>query len=597
MNKKRNLIFLVIDSLSYSTLKKYPFKNELFINNFIKKHSRNYENVYTQGPYTEASMNGLAYGQQALDYGSFMYSHSRCNHSFVDIIHKDYTTFCSGMSCRLFVDHSKKSFDKFHYHFYTPTTLPTLQWNRINHFCALNKKRNLSTLETQCLKNLIEYALKDTITFIENFLTKKYETSLSNSLISIEDVRNLLSKTKKELNSFHKSESAFIKKVLSSEIDFSKFDFKYNVEYENPKKIKEIFDLYRPLLTKQMEKNILFSADVFRLYINNLKNMSISKNNNFCIEFLKYITSAKRKRNSIKTTYDKLLIPNNNVKRAVSFNACLSQIEDFLLTNKNNEKPFFVYCQPDDYHPPATFWSYDSSDQYLIKAELEDALKLAKRFKKIQANIFDYLSLNYIDKKIESLFVFLKNNGLLETTDVVLTADHGSWFFNNATRPDESLIMTEERMHIPCMFFRLGQKPSVDNSLHCSYSIPNSILKFMNYDEDEYFYGKSFDIDENEFLLSENLGFGCPDIFNVPINYVVHNKKYKLNIKVSFNEHLGLKNCVGFYDLENDPLEQINQIKKAKKKYKNILKLMLSFAEERHSAVCSKVTEENFYLI
>lgn len=592
--KKRNVIFLVIDSLSYKTLQSYPFPDELFLNNYIKKHSIVYDNVYTQGPYTEASMNGLAYGQRGLDGSAFMFSHAKFSHSFVDNLHADYLTFCSGMSCRLFVDHSKKSFDKYHYHFYTPTTLPTLQWNRVDHFCKLYQSRKLTKDEKGCLVKLIRYSLDDTESFLNSLKSKEYETSLSNNYVRLSDVDLLLKKVQIAKKNFTNNQDSFLDFVLRKEIDFSKFDFNYYVPYNDINDQKMIFDKYRPLLIKEAKKHYSFRLKSILNFNSNLFH-SFLNTKSFTKNLVKVLLSSSRKRKNLESVYSALLKPDSNKKRAISFDRCITEIKKLIEDNDNEKKPFFIYCQPDDFHPTSVFWTYDSPDDANLESELSSALSLAKRIKLKNCNIFDYLSIKYIDSKINELFNILQKNNKLDDTDVIITADHGSWSFNDYVRMDDNLIMSEERMHIPCLFFRNGQPELHDTNLHNSYSIPNTILSFVGYPPDNYFYGKPFEIDSNKYLLSENLGFGCPDIFNVPINYVVHNQRYKLNIKVGIEETITEKNCVGFYDLVKDPLEEINIISKIKKINKTLFLEMFNVAANRHSELQSNTSKEDFY--
>lgn len=587
---RRNIIFLVLDSLSYETLNLYPFPDELFINSFIKKDSTVYENVYTQGPYTEASMNGLAYGQRGLDGGSFMFSHSKFDHSFVDNIHKDYETFCSGMSCRLFIDHCYSSFDKFHYHFYTPTTLPTLQWNRLDHFVKLSKNRPLSREEVRCVTSLVEYGLNDTLRFLNNFLDKKYQTSLSKTFIRETDVTALKNDVEKELSNFKTNTAKYIQDILSGNINFTQFDFNYYVTYNNKKLATNVFDTYKKKLIHLATKHYVFRPRQYKLFFNTLFNNSTAT----IKDAVRVLFISTRNKRWIKKNYQDLIVANNNKKRAISFSRCLDSIYSFI-SNRSGEKPFFVYCQPDDFHPLSTFWTYDSNDEQTIKSELECALNLAKRIKLKNCNIFDFLSIKYLDNKVKELFDFLINNDLIENTDVVITADHGSWNLNNAIRTDKNLIMTEERMHIPCLFYQKGQGFKAEHNLHNSYSIPNTILSFMGYETDEYFFGKCFSEDKNKYLLSENLGFGCPDVFGTPINYVIHNKEYKLNVLARINEDVRLSNCTSFYNLKKDPLEERNIISKTIKTNQELVSEMLQPAKLRHDELKKELKPLTFY--
>lgn len=584
--ENRNIILLVIDTLSYKVLEQYPFPEELFLNNYIKKHSILYENVYTQGPYTEASMNGVAYGQRALDGGTYMFGHACFSHSFVDNIHEKYNTFCSGMSCRLFIDNCYKSFDKFHYHYYSPTVLSTLNWTRLEHFINLNKKRSLTSNEIGCISTLLSYSISHTLKFLENYKNKQYETSLSNNYIIEKKADDLLEKVNALQQSYENDKVSLINDVLEEKINIGALELDYQVPYEETNTALSFFKNYSSKLLKIVKKKYRHNFQTIMWLFSNIKTIKTSGLKEFLkneIKILKFPSSQKLK---LTKTYNELI---NGItkKKPISFDRCIPEILSFIKDNISSKKPFFVYCQPDDFHPTPVFWSYDSNDLNKIKIEFDEALSLANKIKKQNCNFFEFLSIRYIDSKIKTLFQELDKMNLLNNTDVIITADHGSWEYGDypSTR---KLIMTEERSHIPCYFFRLNQMQKKDYNLHLNYSLPNTILKYEGFDTDNYFYGKAFSEDKNEFLLIENLGFGCPDIYNVPIRYVVLNNRYKLLIVTSLKDCISSKNCIELFDRKKDCLERFNILKQFKKKNQVLFQTMISVAKKRHEELQKK---------
>ena len=227
----------------------------------------------------------------------------------------------------------------------------------------------------------------------------------------------------------------------------------------------------------------------------------------------------------------------------------------------------------------------------LIGSELKKAALLAKRIPSAhKCNIAPYLSIRYIDEQIERLWRYLESNDLLENTAVVITADHGYWDYYDAKHP-AGLVMSEERIHIPLMIYDGNlQDTKIHDEFLQNYQFPNLVLESLGLKSEPVFHdSRPLSLP----LLCENLGFGCPDIFAIPIHYTVHSPKYKLVILAKLDREIRPEDCALFFDLTKDPLEVKNRIND--QEYRGIIDAYRKVAFVRHEDVRNK-TKDDYYV-
>ena len=82
---KKNVIFLVIDSLIYDKIgnKKYGDSPSPFLDS-LKRKSLWCTNMYSQGPYTEAGNKALVSGDNSLNRGGYMHNLNDCVKIYIE---------------------------------------------------------------------------------------------------------------------------------------------------------------------------------------------------------------------------------------------------------------------------------------------------------------------------------------------------------------------------------------------------------------------------------------------------------------------------------------------------------------------------------
>ena len=80
------------------------------------------------------------------------------------------------------------------------------------------------------------------------------------------------------------------------------------------------------------------------------------------------------------------------------------------------------------------------------------------------------------------------------------------------------------------------------------------------------------------------MGGGCPDLSRRPIHYGCFNQQMFIKVIVGIDDEITEKNIVKIYDLEKDPLEYNNLVRKLKKSDVRV-QFLLSKIKERHKGI------------
>ncbi|KUK43562.1 MAG: Sulfatase [Methanothrix harundinacea] len=110
--------------------------------------------------------------------------------------------------------------------------------------------------------------------------------------------------------------------------------------------------------------------------------------------------------------------------------------------SKRGNKPFFAYVQLGDLHeplnPPAGFRDFfgevkncPNINSWDFKRREEQIGGRFQEYKENRITLYDN-ALKYVDYSIEGFYSFLKNSGLIDSTILIITADHGEEFWEHA---------------------------------------------------------------------------------------------------------------------------------------------------------------------
>ncbi len=207
-------------------------------------------------------------------------------------------------------------------------------------------------------------------------------------------------------------------------------------------------------------------------------------------------------------------------------------LEDLKKWISKSDKPFFAYVQLGDLHeplnPPNSFRNFFGEVKNLHNIDLWDFRRReeqrGKKFQEYKENrilLYDN-TLRYVDYSIEQFHSFLEDSGLIDSTVLIITADHGDEFWEHAE-------LEAKNFYDPRGFYGEGHGHNVFNEiievpLILSWpKIPNkrygklvstidimpTILDLLGVNHKLSFDGLNlFESKEKRALLNEAAGFG-----------------------------------------------------------------------------------------
>ena len=129
-------------------------------------------------------------------------------------------------------------------------------------------------------------------------------------------------------------------------------------------------------------------------------------------------------------------------QKATYYNRAGELLKDLNKWILKNNKPFFAYTQLGDLHeplnPPNSFRNFfgevkniPNIDLWDFKRREEQKGKKFQEYKENRLLLYDN-TLRYVDHSIEQFYSFLEDSGLIDSTVLIITADHGEEFWEHA---------------------------------------------------------------------------------------------------------------------------------------------------------------------
>lgn len=552
---KKNVIFLVIDSLIYDKIgcTKYGESPSPFLDS-LKKKSLWCTNMYSQGPYTEAGNKALVSGDNSLNRGGYMHNLNDCAKIYIEAF-KDagYETYDFILPYYLYC---ARLLDKIDHQFFTSGFVTdSVTSNRLDYFAEKKKKGTLNKWDYEdiikqldpvfeCWRNFLDRSYLERYTCIES-ICKNYNWS----------------KAKRDFETQEKAYYADKKKYADEFLDNhtnhpllenEKFIF---TDYVNEEFIKEsVFNkhaaFFRDLKKKQIKaglKNGVYSKkEVIKSILKTIKGCKIDG-------YLKYfvfsIVGYKEAKGYTKKEFYQMQPSMRTFTRKV--------LEEF--AKPNNGIPKMFHLHPEELHNRFNYFSYDINDSALIDYEFGLFEKyLSGLDPNYKGQILYDIALRYADDCIRELYEGLEKNGLLDKTVLVITADHGSFYNCVPVRHAFQNTCHTENFHIPTLIYD-GSNPQnrVIDSYHTSKDILPTVYELSGVTKPTEIDGISLLDDSNQpnYALTEYVGNGCPNMREKEVDFIIRDKKYMIQYMVNIFEPFESGHFERIYDLENDPYE------------------------------------------
>lgn len=566
VNKRKNVVFLVIDSLGNYNRQSVEEKIMPFMAK-LKNESLYFPNMFSEAPYTEAAVMSMLCGKNTLEDEGYLYRFDRSHNIFEYFKENGYEVY------NYVQPHvHPSSILKGNTHFYYNVCFDfNVVWEyRLYLYSKLYKENKLHSKDYEKISELLDDNFTFWSYFFETYLQGNEAFSLiKNNLEQIytsEYVAEQLAKVLKQKKCYFNDKKTYINELL------------------NQGKEHEVFKI------GILNQNVKVSEKTREWLIQNYegcfkKIARVNKKNNFKLNKLNWTgiysdaVTALKKHNYEKlkgnfayfknSVFDRDLM--DRLYRSDAFKAApslYSHIKHFekLLEKRDGSSPFFSCIHVDDIHNPEIFFTYDTDDLELLKQEFEDIEKTLDKYAEgLTGSATYYLSLAYIDKKIEYLFNVLEKQGVLQDTVIVITGDHGFSFdyvnIRNSCVNNHYL----ENYNVPLYIYDYGNAKSVDERICSSKDILPTLLEYLELQSlDNKNTGTSLLGKPVDYVILQNVMGGCPDLEHRKVEMGILTKTELLVGEASLETDFSIIELMEYYDLKSDPQQRRNQLSKQK---------------------------------
>ncbi|MFA5553353.1 MAG: sulfatase-like hydrolase/transferase [Phycisphaerae bacterium] len=249
-----------------------------------------------------------------------------------------------------------------------------------------------------------------------------------------------------------------------------------------------------------------------------------------------------------------------------------------------SQKPFFIWTHLFEIHDNISIPGRFGWPEDFVTLGFQRMLDYKNPIKSVN-RIF---ALRLIDKQIAEIIKKLKSENLFEKTLIVICGDHGF----TAKHTEENLgSLSEENTRVPIIFFNPNMKNRIITEPCGLQDVAPTILSLIGAKPRPEFHGQSL-IEKpspDRPVILESLCPGPGDFSFKAVNIAVIRGKNKLIWYEPGYENTCKKRQNSFFDLENDPKESVNLY--GNEKYKKEICELETIATERCNLLRQKTSE------
>jgi len=582
----KNAITILVDSVIWDCVgttrckaSPTPFLDSL------KKESVTATKLYSHSPYTDAATRSLYTGRRCLDDFSYFFKLNTSPTNHYKVFHDNgyetyglyYPYYMVGKEMRKSIDHT----------YYTAGFIFGSEWGGCFYYYAdLIKSRRLNKEEIALLKLRMAMMLDIWIEFYQDGIDHPETIGMIKDLVSQFDVNNALRILKEEKAKYESAPEAYLYDFLEqgkshtlAHLDGIDVDVKIDRRFLND----SVYKYYKKFFS--YASSINFKANWW-------KNRPSLKRVISCIS--KYVKT--RDKNDIMLIANYLVCLNaiKGVKRQSqthwqdlpSARTQLDFASEILENRRNNGAPFYMSLHFLEPHNYVSFFSFDSQDRRILDEEfkmLEDyCYQLGSNF---IGNLAYLLSIRYADYCIERFCNKLKELGVWDNTVLTILSDHGSSYSFYPLHGPHVNCFDEECYHVP-MLIRIPEGNSiVINDYHNSLDVLPTLYELMGFKKPIEVIGESMlnnSIKPKNYVITEYMGPGCPDLLSRPIWFSIRDAHYCVGYKVGIYQNFEEGELSEVYNLEKDPMGYYNISKIVKRE---TISYLLNKLKERFEEV------------
>lgn len=591
-----NVIVLLMDSVFCACLGKQ--RTEISSTPFIDKlisEGTFIPNMYSFGPYTNAATKGLFCSNPTLeDYGYYYgINASEYNH-YRFFKENGYETYGFYYPYYLLSNKTTKNID---HSIYTGGFVFQAIWKgNLEYYSTIQKQRNLLNTEYKLVYKFLELLFECWTEYYENLINNPESNVMLAKYLDQIKVKQSLSAIKEQCLAYKNDHKKYTDNLL-------KLGMKHtlaNIDCLDRKKFANQ-EFLKGMVYKQNKSIIDFIQNKTRVL--NLRNNHIDKKI-FLYSILECIKTRKmtplRYLYNIYSCYNSQNKMISNTFKGVwqEMPSAKTQIKagmNFLSMRNESKKPFYMFFHILDAHERISYFSYDCENIDLISKEFKLAESVAKYCgNKFKGSLIYQMSLRYIDSCIEEMFNYLKEQNLLDNTTVMIMADHGSSYTYFPIRNSVVNNFHKENYNIPLILWQKDNKHMGNfNGLYSSMDAFPTLISMLGLKKPDNFWGvpvwdKS---SGRDYIITEYMGPGCPDMLTKTAWLSIRNKKYMLAYKVKLNRPFSRKMICEAYRIDKDPYE-LNNLKHTIDFSDAEIKSLIDKIENRFNQIC--VNKDDF---
>lgn len=557
-----NVVCILVDSVFWEAIgnNRCAVSPTPFIDS-LKNESLIATNLYSHGPYTDAATRSLFTGRNCLDDFGYYFKWNTSPITHHKMFHDaGFETIALGYTYGMWGPTITDCIDK---HIYTTGMKFGSEWGGIfAYYYDVIKNRSLDSDDYLLLKERFSLLFCVWIKYYDDLINEPISSIALKENIKGIDLLASKAFLIKEHEKFQSNPKGYIDDFLDKGLshplcDFNNIDISTTIDVDYLNKVtKDYKSLFRTIHRNNIKANL------FRLFPSpkRLFNAIQKKRETGDSSYFQFLVNYKMCLDSVPQMirdWQKVGWQNTSCSR---FQLRLAAEE--ILPNRTSDKPFYLTFHLEEPHYRLAFFSYNIKDDNLIDEEMQllssYVNKLGTHFK---GNLVYYLSLRYVDYCIEEFCDSLKRQGLWDNTTLLLLSDHGSSFSHYPLHNTRVNNFDEECYHIPLLIRHPGMSPCEIKSYQYSKDIFPTVFEILGLRPLKDFKGRSMlsEINSRDFVLSEYMGPGCPDLLHKRIWFRIKDSRYIVAYKVGIYENFSDGELACVYDLKNDPKGYYNK--------------------------------------
>lgn len=574
----KNIFYIVIDAFCYNNLERKvgdeyttPFLRELAENNICATR------MYSQAPYTEASLVALLSGENTLENGGYLFGNRSVKKTVFSDFQKAGYKVISQFSPYVYSKAYLRDVDEY---FYTRIVNISIIFNyRLSYYKKKYDQSKMSDNEIKACLLILDEEFDTWIAQAEALLEKDKTCQLIQNWVDMNNVRKVLFELKKEHGDYECNKKKYLYELFDNFEDnrLLQLNKQYNIkkavqntayiEGKYQKTFETLQNKYNSVIRHQypdiryLMSVLSNNVDGFKDFKGLIHNYMRYYGNGFLKYYLKSIDDNTQTEVCMKKQFDHII--------------------DLVEKSNREGKPAITYLQVQDFHLPTAIHSSDYDDRSYIDREFLDAFSLCQKItKEYRGNIIADLGARYCDNKIRELFNELKAKFGSEF-QMIVTADHGYPSYFDPPRPVIYNQTYVEAFHIPFIMYDCGKQKKID-------SITSTMDHFDIIRCSDKWKG------DRKYVLSEYGGPGCPSISDKPIWYTYIDDRYRVSAEIMLSQQLDCSKLKGIYRIDVDKNEKINLVLNSKIRNSADIKRIMEIISDRNAQLNEKYNGSKF---